>query len=384
MLVSTYVDDIPSAVNVSATAEWSSMKKEFERRFDIKFLGDAEWLLNMRIARCHRSGTITLDQQAYTDQLLSNVGGFDLCRSVSAPSAQEELSKAMAPTSADERGAMAAVPYRTVVGALNYLAHSTRPDIAHAVQRVSQYSQDPGAKHWAAVKQILRYLAGTRALGLRFIAGGASATVLSQPLVSYVDASHASCPDTMRSTTGWVLGLGDGNWIDWSSRKQSVVSLSSCEAEYMALATAAQGVLWARQFLEEITQVACMPPSSAPSTMVMLGDNKSAIAMAVNNSAHPSSRHIRLRYHFIREQVEDGSVTLQWVPAGRQLADVLTKPLHGQAFKQWRDRLVTPPAGGRLSDQQPQPQPQTQAQSEPQPQLQPQSQQAEQQQQQQQ
>ena len=239
---------------------------------------------------------------------------------------------------------MAAVPYRTVVGALNYLAHSTRPDIAHAVQRVSQYSQDPGAKHWAAVKQILRYLAGTRALGLRFAAGGASATALSQPLVSYVDASHASCTDTMRSTTGWVLGLGDGNWIDWSTRKQSVVALSSCEAEYMALATAAQGVLWARQFLAEIAAVAQVPLSSRPSTLVMLGDNKSAIAMAVNNSAHQSSRHIRLRYHFIREQVEDGRLKLQWVPTGQQLADVLTKPLHGQAFRQWRDKLVAPPA----------------------------------------
>jgi hypothetical protein len=345
MLVSTYVDDIPSAVDASAASEWADIKKQFERRFDIKFLGDAEWLLNMRIARCSRDGSITLDQQAYTEQLLANVGGFDLCRTVSTPSAQEELSSSMAPSSAEERRTMAAVPYRTVVGALNYLAHSTRPDIAHAVQQVSQYSQDPGAKHWAAVKQILRYLAGTRALGLRFAASGSAAGQLIQPLVSYVDASHASCTDTMRSTTGWVLGLGDGNWIDWSTRKQAVVALSSCEAEYMALATAAQGVLWARQFLEEVAQVAAVPLSAEPSTLLMLGDNKSAIAMAVNNSAHQSSRHIRLRYHFIREQVEAGTLTLQWVPTGRQLADVLTKPLHGQAFKQWRDRLVSLPAG---------------------------------------
>ena len=84
--------------------------------------------------------------------------------------------------------------------------------------------------------------------------------------------------------------------------------------------------------------------STQPSTLLMLGDNKSAIAMAVNNSAHQSSRHIRLRYHFIREQVEDGTLTLQWVPTGQQLADVLTKPLHGQAFRQWRDRLVSLPA----------------------------------------
>jgi hypothetical protein len=214
------------------------------------------------------------------------------------------------------------------------------------VQQVSQYSQDPGAKHWAAVKQILRYLSGTRALGLRYTAGGAGAGALSQSLVSFVDASHATCPDTMRSTTGWVLGLGAGNWIDWSSRKQSVVALSSCEAEYMALATAAQGVLWARQFIERVAQVAQVPQSAEPSTLLMHGDNKSAIAMAVNNSAHAGSRHIRLRYHFIREQVEDGSVSLQWVPTARQLADVLTKPLHGQAFSSWRDMLVSPPASG--------------------------------------
>jgi hypothetical protein len=355
MLVSTYVDDIPSAVDASAAAEWGDIKRHFERRFDIKFLGDAEWLLNMRIARCPSSGSITLDQQAYTEQLLANVGGFEQCRTVSTPSAQEELSSSMAPSSAEERRTMATVPYRTVVGALNYLAHSTRPDIAHAVQQVSQYSQDPGAKHWAAVKQILRYLAGTCALGLRFAASSSgSAGQLSQPLVSYVDASHGTCADSMRSTTGWVLGLGEGNWIDWCTRKQTVVALSSCEAEYMALAAAAQGVLWARQFMEEVARVAQQPQqltdsAARPSTLLMQGDNKSAIAMAVNNSAHAGSRHIRLRYHFIREQVEDGSLTLQWVPTGRQLADVLTKPLHGQAFRQWRDRLVAPPASSSSS-----------------------------------
>ena len=111
----------------------------------------------------------------------------------------------------------------------------------------------------------------------------------------------------------------------------------------MALATAAQGVLWARQFLAEVATVAQASLSTQPSTLLMLGDNKSANAMAVNNSAHQSSRHIRLRYHFIREQVEEGAVKLQWVPTGQQLADVLTKPLHGQAFRQWRDRLVAPP-----------------------------------------
>ncbi len=238
MLVSTYVDDIPSAVDASASEEWSQVKEQLNRRFRIKFLGEAEWLLNMRITRCANSGSIKLDQQAYTEQLLSSVSGFDLCRTVSTPSSQEELSSAMAPAGAEERRSMALVPYRTVVGALNYLAHSTRPDIAHAVQRVSQYSQDPGAKHWTAVKQILRYLAGTRAMGLRFSPGAAatqSAATDSQllPLVSYVDASHGSCSDTMRSTTGWVLGLGEGNWIDWSTRKQPVVALSSCEAEYV-------------------------------------------------------------------------------------------------------------------------------------------------------
>jgi hypothetical protein len=124
-----------------------------------------------------------------------------------------------------------------------------------------------------------------------------------------------------------------------------VVALSSCEAEYMALAAAAQGALWARQFLEEVAQVARLARAAQPSTLRMFGDNKSAIVKAVNNSAQPGSRHIRLRYHFIREQVEDGSLTLQWVPTGRQLADVLTKPLHGQAFTQWRDQLVSPPVG---------------------------------------
>jgi len=103
---------------------------------------------------------------------------------------------------------------------------------------------------------------------------------------------------------------------------------------------------------EEIASVARVPLSTAASVVSMFGDNKSAIAMAINNSSHQSTRHVRLRHHFIREQVEDGSVQLQWVPTARQLADVLTKALHGQAFAQWRDRLVSPPAVQQQQQQQ--------------------------------
>jgi len=367
IIVSTYVDDIPSAFDEADRAEWEELKARFFEQYKISFLGESDWFLNMRLTRDRSQQVIYLDQQAYVDQLLQELQ-LDESRSVASPSSQTELTKEDAPSSEAERSEMSKLPYRHVVGALTYLANATRPDIAHAVNRVAQFAQNPGAKHWRAVQQILRYLSGTRDLALRFQAQPSQAVPDSSSataeratanrstasnvctLFGFADASWANCHESRRSTTGWLLGYG-GSWIDWCVKKQETVALSSCESEYMALTSATQAIMWTRSLLAEIEVVASGGASSVPTSpatpLRMFSDNKSAIDMARNDTHHQRSKHIDLRHHFIREQIQAGTIAVQWVNTHDQLADIFTKPLTPMPFIRIRDELVVrrqPPA----------------------------------------
>lgn len=354
ILIGTYVDDMPCAYAAADAAEWAQIKEAFARRFEIKFLGEGDSFLNMRITRDRVQGWLLLDQAAYTSHLLSDTPGFDECNSVPCPSSQEALSKKQCPSSKDseEFREMAGVPYRSTVGALNFLASSTRPDIAFHVNRAAQFNENPGAEHWKAVKRILRYLAGTVDYGLLFTRSEQSTSFSATfpQLIAFADASWSSCADTGRSTTGWLLALGSGNWIDWSSKKQETVALSSCEAEYMAATEGTKAVMWAKHLLEELHWAASADSGGAATgsavqqpqlfTPLLFSDNKSAIALAHNDTHHNRSKHIELRYHFIREQVAAKALRMEWCSAQQQLADLLTKPLTPLPFTTIRDQLV--------------------------------------------
>ena len=356
LILSVYVDDIPSGYSDADAAEWAEIKQAFFEKYKIKFLGAADWFLNMRITRDRPRRLLWLDQQAYVEALLDEFG-FDESKAVATPGAQETLSKAGAPSTDEEIAAMKMVPYRKAVGSLTYLANSSRPDIAHAVNYAAQFSQNPGESHWRAVKTILRYLSGTKNYALKF-AGGANKILgeagesnsASSPLAlrAFADANWGGCLDTRRSTTGFILALGT-DVLDWQSRKQSTVALSTCEAEYMAISAAAQAVAWTRGFLREIAEFGAGDAEKMRSeggrgsaVPILYSDNKAAIAMAKNDVLHNRSKHIDIKHHFIREQVESGLITLQWIASADQLADALTKALPPRVFSGLRDQLVAP------------------------------------------
>jgi len=215
--------------------------------------------------------------------------------------------------------------YQRLIGSLRYLV-PTRPDIAFAVCFVSRFMEKPTMEHLAAVKRILRYLAETLDYGLHFTRAPSSAR-----FIGYCDSNLGGDIDTSKSTTGVLFFLGQC-LVSWQSIKQRVVALSSCEAEYVAATTAATQAMWLSRLLAELL--------GRPVDIVELKvDSKSALALAKNPVFHERSKHIRIKYHFIRSCLEDGSIKAEHISTGDQLADILTKALGKTKFEELRGRI---------------------------------------------
>jgi hypothetical protein len=211
-----------------------------------------------------------------------------------------------------------------LAGALQYLTF-TRPDIAYAFQQVCLHMHDPREPNLTAVKRILRYLQGTLDHSLLLRRASTS------DLVVYTDADLVGCPDTRRSTSRYVVFLGD-NLVSWSSKHQNVVSRSSAEAEYRAVANGVAEACWLRQLLVELHN----PLSRA--TLVYC-DNVSAVYLSTNPVQHQRIKNVEIDLHFIRERVAVGDVRVLHVPTASQFTDIFTKGLSSSVFSEFRSSL---------------------------------------------
>ncbi|GKB86563.1 retrovirus-related pol polyprotein from transposon TNT 1-94 [Tanacetum coccineum] len=221
----------------------SKLKAQLAREFEMKDLGPANKILGMQIHRDRVSRKIWLSQKSYVKKILQRFNMQD-CKPISTPFATNiKLSSKMSPSSEKERMEMSRVPYASAVGSLMFAMICTRPDIAHAVGVVSRYMAEPGKKHWEAVKRILRYIKGTSDVALCY--GESGLTVKG-----YVDSDYAGDLDGSKSTTGYVFTLSGGT-VSWVSKLQSVVAMSTTEAEYVAAAQASKEALWLKMLLEE-------------------------------------------------------------------------------------------------------------------------------------
>ena len=208
--------------------------------------------------------------------------------------------------------------YRRRIGSLCYLVH-TRPDIAFAVGYMSWFMERLTMEHVQAVKRILRYVAGTLDYGLHY--GRAPDTAR---FVGYCDSDLAGDVDTSKSTTGTMFFLGDC-LVSWQSLKQKVVALLSCEAEYIATTTTATQAVWLSRMLAELL-------GRKVDVVELKVDNKPALALAKNPVFHETSKHIRIKYYFIKDCLEDRSIKASHIAATDQLADILTKSLGKSKF----------------------------------------------------
>jgi len=243
------------------------------------------------------------------------------------------LSSEQSPSTHEETADMQDVPYQRGIGSLMYAATSTRPDIAFAVSILSQFMRNPARTHWEAAKDVIRYLKGTATVRLTL---GAEA----QGLEAYVDSDWASQPHR-HSMSGYAVLL-HGAPVAWSSRKQSLIALSTAEAEYIALTAVAREVLYLRSLLTELYEPVKLP-------IPIYCDNQGAIALASNHKFHARTKHVDLRYHFIRAQVSDGIFDLQYCPTEENLADAFTKALPRPRLEKLRAALrVSTARGGVL------------------------------------
>ena len=277
----------------------------------MKDMGSAHFLLGVEIRR-RLDGGYFLVQEKYANEVVSRYGMGD-AKTVSTPF--EPGSSFGAEEVPDQEGVdhgMVDKPYRSLVGSLMYLAVCTRPDLAMAVSSLSRYSQNPKMEHWEAAKRVLRYIKGTVGEGLAYSPGEEIA------VWGYSDASYGSDNKTKRGRSGFVFMSG-GAAVSWGSKLQEVVSLSSTEAEYMAICHAMQEGLYLTMLQME------MGIDQREGGTLLLVDNQSSIKLAKNPVFHKRSKHIAIRFHFIREKIQSGEMDLKFVRTLAMAADQLTK-----------------------------------------------------------
>ncbi|XP_047335591.1 secreted RxLR effector protein 161-like [Impatiens glandulifera] len=226
----------------------------------------------------------------------------------------------------DGSGDADAVQYRSLVGSLLYLT-ITRPDIMYTTGLLSRFMHRPSKIHLGVAKRVLRYIKGTMEYGLMFEKNDSE----DIELFWFCDSDWARSMDDMKSTSGYCYSLGSGIF-SWASKKKERVAHSSAEAEYVLANEATKQVVWLRKILEDMGEKQDM-------ATVLFCDSKSAISMSKNAVFHSRTKHINLKYHYIREAVDDEEVMIKHVKTGDQLADIFTKALPLNKFVYLRDLL---------------------------------------------
>lgn len=302
-----YVDDM--IVTGDDYEGISSLQNHLASEFEMKQLGDLKYFLGIEVARSKHG--IFLSQRKYTMDLLSETGMLG-CKPADTPMEQNHKYFLCSSAVSTDKGR-----YQRLVGRLIYLTH-TRPDIAYAVNVVSQFMHDPRKPHMDAVERILRYLKSTPGKGILFSNHG------HLKVEGYTDADWAGSADNRRSTSGYLTFVG-GNLVTWRSKKQPVVARSSAEAEFRGMAFGLCELLWLKNLLKELG-------FGQNEAMKLHCDNTSAIEIAHNPVQHDRTKHVEIDRHFIKEKLEAGIITFPFVRSEHQLADVLTKAVAGSVL----------------------------------------------------
>ena len=297
----------------------TKVKEMLGSRFKTKDLGHARWVLGMRLLQT--ATDYTLDQSQYLKDVLHRYqsyieeGGRRIRLPVAPLPVQMNLRRAR-----DDEPAVE-FPYRELLGSIGHLAIGTRIDIAFAVSLLSRFAAQPTQTHWDAGIHVLRYLSAQPGIGLVYQKGPKASRFDPRALgcepSAAVDSDFSNDPDTSKSVGGMLITIF-GTAVSWRSKLLKLVATSTCHAEYIAAFECAKKIVWLRMLLQDIG-FHLLGPS------VLLEDNAAAKHTAETVGISDANKHIRVKFHWLRQCVNDGTLTLAAVPSKKNPADALTK-----------------------------------------------------------
>lgn len=306
-MIAVYVDDL--VIMTDTEDQMLDIKQALAAQYNMKDLGPLHFCLGISVEQ--EQSSITLNQKHYVNQILHKFG-MNNANPVSTPMATDvKFEKEDGSKPADQS------TYQSIIGSLLYAASATRPDISHAVGVLSRFNSSPTETHMSGAKRVLRYLKGTSDRGIKMVKSDGK-------LVAYSDSSWADNSDNRTSTSGSVFMHGSAP-IYWSSKSQSVVAVSTAEAEYIALYDVAKQAAWLKQLYNDIRSL------DNPAILTHV-DNQSAISIAQNNTSSKRTRHMDIKYHYCREAIEKGIIQTTFCPSESNVADMFTKPLARPLF----------------------------------------------------
>jgi hypothetical protein len=286
-------------------------KVQFHAHYVLTDLGPVSWLLGIKVTQDRLTRSISLSQSSYIDNILVQFALANAKAQLTPMVPGAVFSHSDSPSSPNDIDRMRKVLYREAIGSLMYASVATRPDITFAMLTLLQFLDSPGDAHWAGVKHIFHYLAGTRDVELTY---GAK----RYDLVGYTDTDGTT--QEHRHAISRYTFLIDGGAISWSSWKQELVTLSTAEAEYVATTHAAKEALWLRKLIHEL-----FPSLIAPTPLYC--NNQAAIKLIEDNNYHTRIKHIDIRYHFIWYTVQGNALKVIYCPTEEMTADILAKAL---------------------------------------------------------
>ena len=319
VIVLAYVDDI--IITGPATKLVQEKKKLFMDKWECRDLGICDEFLRMRIRQI--GGKIYIDQVPYTTKILTRFG------MTNAKPARTPLPTGYKPEPFDGTSTPSLrSQYQSVIGSLLYLMLGTRPNIAFAVTQMAKFAANPSEEHLNRALYIMRYLTGTRDYALVYDGNS------DRGLFAYCDASYGDDRTELdrkrRSTQGYFFSLANAS-VKWHSKTQTLVATSTTMAEYMALSDCARDCAWYMILFKELGK----PIPYVP----LYGDSHGAIFNSQNPVTQKGIKHIEIRYHYIREQIELGNIKLYHVPTNENVADMFTKNLGPNDFLKHRQAL---------------------------------------------
>ena len=318
VILSLYIDDILLAGNnleyVKTVKSWLS------KSFDMKDMGEADYILGVKIQRDRSKNFLSLFEETYIKKILERFR-MNSCKLMDTLIARgETLSLEMCPKTEKEKEDMSRVPYSSVVGSLLYAMMCARPDICYAASLVSRYQFNPGRDHWKAVKRIFRYLKGTTDYTLCY-----SGFDLFIRCYTYVD--WASDRNDRKSTSSYAFLL-NGGAISWKIKKKTCITLSTMESEFVACVSLVQEIVWSKRFFEHLSIA-----KDSMGLLILNCDSQAAITYTKDPKYHSKTKHIDIKYNFVRDVVPSGEITLQYIPTCEMIADPFTKAISRDLFE---------------------------------------------------